>query len=107
VIVESNSLLQFIRPEIYLVVLDPQQEDFKDSARMFLHRADAFVLREEMPGNWAQNQGVLPKWFMETPCFLQPLGSPLPAKLREFVFQRFFTHTTQGVGQASFPVDPD
>jgi molybdopterin-guanine dinucleotide biosynthesis protein len=44
VILESNSVLQFVRPDIYLTVLDPSTEDFKNSAREFLDRADAVIL---------------------------------------------------------------
>ena len=43
-IVESNSLLQFLRPSLYFSVVDPAKEDFKDSARVALDRADALVL---------------------------------------------------------------
>src|SRR2546426_4410677 len=45
-IVESNSLLQFLRPSLYFAVVDPAKEDFKDSARVALDRADALVLRD-------------------------------------------------------------
>ena len=44
VIVESNSILRFVRPDLYLSVLDPATADFKDSARLFLDRADAVLL---------------------------------------------------------------
>jgi molybdopterin-guanine dinucleotide biosynthesis protein len=44
VIVESNSILKFLRPDLYLTVLDPSTRDFKDSAREFLDRADAVIL---------------------------------------------------------------
>jgi molybdopterin-guanine dinucleotide biosynthesis protein len=44
VILESNSVLQFVRPDLYLTVLDPSTEDFKNSAREFLDRADAVIL---------------------------------------------------------------
>ena len=43
-ILESNSVLQFLRPDVYLSVLDPAVEDFKVSARRFLDRADAVLL---------------------------------------------------------------
>src|SRR5262249_23187394 len=43
VIVESNSLLQFVKPSLYVSVLDTQREDFKESARRMLDRADVFV----------------------------------------------------------------
>ena len=45
-IVESNSILLFVRPDLYLSVLDPSVVDFKDSARLFLDRADAILLPE-------------------------------------------------------------
>src|SRR5260221_5277559 len=47
-IVESNSLLQFLKPSLYLTVLDPRREDFKPTAKAALDRADAFVLRHEV-----------------------------------------------------------
>ena len=46
VIIESNSILKFLRPNLYLTVLDPATKDFKNSAREFLDRADAVILRE-------------------------------------------------------------
>jgi hypothetical protein len=44
VIVESNSVLRFIKPDLYLTVLDPATADFKSSAQEFLDRADAVLL---------------------------------------------------------------
>jgi hypothetical protein len=46
VILESNSVLKFLRPDIYLTVLNPETADFKNSAREFLDRADAVILHE-------------------------------------------------------------
>ncbi|MBA3916065.1 MAG: hypothetical protein H0X25_19895 [Acidobacteriales bacterium] len=43
-IVESNSLMKFMRPDVYLAVLDPGTADFKTSAQEVLDRADAFVV---------------------------------------------------------------
>jgi len=43
-ILESNSILRFIEPDLYLSVLDPGNPDFKSSAREFLGRADAVLL---------------------------------------------------------------
>ena len=45
-ILESNSILKFIRPDVYITVLDPATEDFKTSALGFLHRADAVILHQ-------------------------------------------------------------
>jgi hypothetical protein len=44
IIIESNSILRFIKPDLYLTVLDPQTADFKPSAQTFLDRADAVLL---------------------------------------------------------------
>jgi len=46
VIMESNSVLKFLRPDVYLTVLDPANADFKKSAREFLDRASAVILHE-------------------------------------------------------------
>ena len=46
VIFESNSILKFLRPRLYLTVLNPSTEDFKTSAREFLDLADALILHD-------------------------------------------------------------
>ena len=46
VILESNSILRFLRPDLYLSVLDPETADFKESAKYFLDRADAVLVPE-------------------------------------------------------------
>lgn len=46
VVIESNSILRFLRPDLYLSVLDPAISDFKDSARLYLDWADAVVVPE-------------------------------------------------------------
>ncbi len=46
VIIESNSILRFLKPDLYLTVLDPQTADFKASAQNFLDRADAVLLHQ-------------------------------------------------------------
>ena len=43
-IIESNSIARFLKPDLYLTVLDPQTADFKTSAQTFLDRADAVLL---------------------------------------------------------------
>jgi molybdopterin-guanine dinucleotide biosynthesis protein len=54
VIIESNSVMRFIRPDLYVVVLDPENEDFKNSAREFLDRADALLLHKSIGTQWKQ-----------------------------------------------------
>ena len=52
VIMESNSVLKFLPPDLYLTVLDPSTADFKNSAREFLDRADAVILHETAESAW-------------------------------------------------------
>jgi hypothetical protein len=100
VILESNALLQFLRPALYLVVLDPRQPDFKATAKQFLDRADAFILRSKIaPLDRSEGSpepfwgGVSPTLWEGKPAFDQPLGQPLPADLLSFVERRFFSAT--------------
>jgi len=44
VIVESNSLLELVRPDLFLMLLDFACEDFKPSSLRFMDRADAYVV---------------------------------------------------------------
>ena len=53
VIIESNSILKFLRPDLYITVLDPATADFKTSAREFLDHADAAILHETREGDLA------------------------------------------------------
>ena len=48
-IIESNSVIRFIKPDLYLTVLDPGTADFKSSARDYLDRA-GLILLHESPG---------------------------------------------------------
>jgi len=67
VIIESNSVLKFLRPDLYLTVLDPATADFKNSAREFLDRANAVILHENASGPaW---QAVSLKPIAERPVF--------------------------------------
>jgi hypothetical protein len=51
VILESNSILKFVRPNLYLPVLDPATADFKRSAQEFLDQADAVILHASKESN--------------------------------------------------------
>ena len=57
VILESNSILKFVRPDLYLTVLDPATADFKRSAQEFLDQADALILHASREPN-----GGKPAW---------------------------------------------
>ncbi len=66
VIVESNSVLKFLHPDLYLTVLDPATADFKNSAREFLDRADAVILHQTTESAW---QAVSLKPIADRPLF--------------------------------------
>jgi hypothetical protein len=51
-IVESNSIMQFWKPDLYIVVLDFQTPDFKDSALRYLDRADCLVTAGQGDPQW-------------------------------------------------------
>lgn len=72
VIIESNSILEFLQPDIYLSVLDPATADFKESALRYLHRADAVLLTADEVGR-PEWKGVSLKLIEGTPRFrMQP-----------------------------------
>ncbi len=48
-ILESNTLLQFLKPSLYLMVVHPGKSDFKESAQLQIDRASALILREHLP----------------------------------------------------------
>lgn len=73
VILESNSVMQFLRPDVYLTVLDAGTADFKDSARLFLDRADAVLVRAtELEPQWT---GVSAKLIEGKPRFVIGTGT--------------------------------
>ena len=86
-ILESNSLLQFLRPSLYFAVIDPAREDFKDSARVALDRADALVLRGSMNDPAAAPSWIkLPANLLRTkPSVSQREGEPLPEPLHVLI----------------------
>ena len=88
VILESNSLMQFVKPSLYFAVIDPMKEDFKESAQVALDRAHALVLRGEV-GN---DSPPAPLWMklptkllQEKPSVLQREGQSLPTPLEVLV----------------------
>jgi hypothetical protein len=66
VIMESNSVLRFLRPELYLTIIDPAKADFKNSAREFLDRADAVILHRS---GVQSGQGISLKPVADRPLF--------------------------------------
>lgn len=99
VIVESNSVLKFLRPDLYLTVLDPATEDFKASAREFLDRAGAVILHHGSKAAGLMWQGVSLKPVAGRPVFRimpPPYVTPdiiefVRSRLRELVAARLRT----------------
>ncbi len=72
-LIESNSVLNFLEPDVYIAVLDYAVADLKDSARRFLDRADAFiVLHGDRPAPWP---GIPARWLESKPRF--PAQAPV------------------------------
>ena len=69
VMLESNSVLKFLRPDLYLNVLDPGTEDFKVSAREFLDRASAVILHATSTNGDSRWQSVSLKPVAARPVF--------------------------------------
>jgi len=68
VIFESNSLMRFLRPNVYLVLLDYAVLDFKPSVKQFIDLADAYLVvkRDQERPVW---QGVSLKPMTGKPVF--------------------------------------
>jgi len=91
-IIESNSIMKFLRPDLYLTVLDPATEDFKTSAQQFLDLADGVILHDSMSvkPSW---KSVSLKSVVEKRTF--PIHPPhyLTSELVDFVRERVSSHT--------------
>jgi len=86
-ILESNSILKFIQPDVYISVLDPATEDFKSSAHQFLERTDAIILHrsEQHEPNWP---GVSLKTRPDRPIFIVEPPEYVSSEVVEFVERR-------------------
>jgi hypothetical protein len=87
VMIESNSILEFLTPVLYLVVLDSLTSDFKASARRFLERADALVPIESRLDARAWG-GLASETLLGKPIFSVPAGKYISAALCNFVRQK-------------------
>ena len=71
IILESNSVLRFLQPDLSLAVLDPTIADFKPSALRYLDRTDAIILPagatlETLTHAWP---GISPRLLAGKPLF--------------------------------------
>jgi hypothetical protein len=84
VIMESNSVLEFLEPDVYLAVLDPAIIDFKSSARQYLQLASAVVLNQSERRNFRWDKALLEQ-VMTKPIFRVRPPHYLTPDLVEFV----------------------
>src|SRR6202167_1356943 len=91
-IIESNSILRFMKPDIYLTVLDPQTADFKASAQTFLDRADAVLLHSANSNDPAW-KNVSMKPVIDRPTFRIHPPDYVTAEIIGFVRTRLATVT--------------
>ena len=93
VIIESNSVMKFVRPDLYLPVLDFATEDFKDSAREFLDRADAIILHEsDADPRWAN---ISLRLIAGKPVFRIAPPQYVTAEIAEFVRRKISAAVSQ------------
>jgi hypothetical protein len=87
VIVESNSVVELVQPDLFLMLLDFSCEDFKPSSLRFMDRADAFVVidRGINAPLWADVARGL--WDQKPQFLVQPPKYTSPALL-DFVRSR-------------------
>jgi len=87
-IIESNSILRFIKPDLYLTVLDPATADFKASAQTFLDRADAVLLHSVKSSKATAWESVSLKPVIDRPMFTIHPPNYVTPEVVEFVRAR-------------------
>jgi hypothetical protein len=87
-ILESNSIVKFLRPDVYLTVLDPETADFKQSAQEFLDRADAVIMHATKQSNW---YGVSLKPVAGRPIFSIHAPEYVTTEITNFVRSKLTT----------------
>jgi hypothetical protein len=83
VIIESNSVLKFLRPDLYLTVLDPATADFKNSAREFLDRANAVIIHRSTDDTTWESVSLKP--VKDRPVFLITPPRYVTPEIADFV----------------------
>jgi hypothetical protein len=68
-IIESNSILRLLKPDLCAMVLDGSVGDFKPSSLRFLDRANALVITSDAHLTWPE---VPPALLRNKPRFLSP-----------------------------------
>jgi hypothetical protein len=69
VILESNSVMKFLRPDLYLTVLDYRTADFKPTAKQYLDLASAVILHDAPEDALPAWSGISLKLIQGKPVF--------------------------------------
>lgn len=93
-IIESNSILRFLKPDLYLTVLDPRTPDFKASARTFLDRVDAVILHAAPDSSVPAWNSISLKPVAGRPTFTIHLPQYVTPEIVEFVRARLTSVST-------------
>ncbi len=91
-IIESNSVIEYLLPDLYLFVADGSNPDWKPSARRFLTRADALVI--------SGTDACLPESFVRPRFSVSPpryASAALAAFVRERSESRLDFHVIQNL----------
>jgi len=87
-IIESNSIMKFVKPDLYLTVLDPAIADFKTSAQEFLDRADAVLIHGDAKASKPAWEKVSFKPVADRPIFYIHPPEYLTKDVVKFVLDR-------------------
>ena len=75
VVLESNSVVEFLNPDLYVLILSPSRADFKASAARTLDRADAILLPASLSADTPASPGVVRDRIERVPRFeIAPQG---------------------------------
>jgi hypothetical protein len=100
VIAESNSVVELIQPDLFLMLLDFSCEDFKASSMRFLDRADAFVVIDRGINAPLWQDIARGMWDGKPQFLVKPPNYVTPA-MAEFVKARLSATPAQGNAPSS------
>jgi hypothetical protein len=86
VVLESNSVLGFLKPDVCLMVVDGSVEDFKATSQRFLDRADALVVTSPAPLQWPK---IPPALIQRKPRFEAFAPQFESSRLIDFIALKF------------------
>lgn len=104
-IVESNSILQFFKPDVYFAVMDFGVKDFKPTSLVHLDRADALIVIDHGPEQplWS---GVARGLWESKPQFRVRPPQYVTAAMAAFVKGRLSSSTTVSCAPAGCGPNP-